>query len=52
MIRTSSHSKIHFDQNKIERVNYSQIRTWIVSLVDNGMSNVSVNRKISSLKLL
>jgi integrase/recombinase XerC len=45
-----SFNKINFDQNKIERVNYSQIRTWIVSLVDNGMSNVSVNRKISSLK--
>jgi integrase/recombinase XerC len=45
-----SFNKIHFDQDDIERVNYSQIRTWIVSLVDNGMSNVSVNRKISSLK--
>lgn len=31
-------------------VNYSQIRSWIVSLVDAGISNVSVNRKISSLK--
>src|SRR3970282_846280 len=45
-----SYNKIHFDQENIERVNYSQIRTWIVSLVDDGMSNVSVNRKISSLK--
>jgi len=45
-----SFNKIHFDQDNIERVNYSQIRTWIVSLVDDGMSNVSVNRKISSLK--
>lgn len=45
-----SFNKIHFDQDNIERVNYSQIRTWIVSLVDNGISNVSVNRKVSSLK--
>jgi integrase/recombinase XerC len=45
-----SFNKIHFDQAEIEQVNYSQIRTWVVFLVDNGMSNVSVNRKISSLK--
>jgi integrase/recombinase XerC len=45
-----SFNKIHFDQDTIERVNYSQIRTWIVFLVDGGMSNVSVNRKMSSLK--
>jgi integrase/recombinase XerC len=31
-------------------VNYSQIRSWIVSLVDAGIANTSVNRKISSLK--
>ena len=30
-------------------VNYSQIRHWIVSLVENDISNRSVNRKISSL---
>jgi integrase/recombinase XerC len=41
---------IHFDQEGIEQVNYSQIRTWIVSLVDNDISNTSVNRKIASLK--
>ncbi|MFV8344947.1 tyrosine-type recombinase/integrase [Flavobacterium sp. ZB4P13] len=41
---------IHFDQEDVEQVNYSQIRTWIVSLVDDGMSNTSVNRKIASLK--
>ncbi|WMI65904.1 tyrosine-type recombinase/integrase [Aestuariibaculum sp. YM273] len=33
----------------IEDVNYAQIRTWIVVLVENGLSNRSVNRKISSL---
>ncbi|PHR69208.1 MAG: integrase [Lutibacter sp.] len=31
-------------------VNYSQIRAWIVSLVDADISNRSVNRKVSSLK--
>lgn len=34
----------------LEEVNYSHIRTWIVSLVENGIANNSVNRKISSLK--
>lgn len=42
--------KQDFDQDKLEEVNYSQIRSWIVSLVDAGISNASVNRKISSLK--
>jgi len=39
-----------FDQTNLLEVNYSQIRSWIVSLVDVGISNSSVNRKISSLK--
>jgi len=37
-------------QENLAEVNYSQIRNWIVSLVDAGISNTSVNRKISSLK--
>ncbi|MES2577997.1 MAG: tyrosine-type recombinase/integrase [Bacteroidota bacterium] len=45
-----SFNTIHFDQQNIEQVNYSQIRSWIVSLVDNDISNTSVNRKIASLK--
>lgn len=39
-----------FDQENLLEVNYNQIRNWIVSLVDSGVSNNSVNRKISSLK--
>ena len=31
-------------------VNYSMVRSWIVNLVDSGISNSSINRKISSLK--
>lgn len=34
----------------LEDVNYSQIRSWIVFLVESGISNASVNRKMSSLK--
>ncbi|MBF6640467.1 tyrosine-type recombinase/integrase [Flavobacterium sp. J49] len=39
-----------FDDDNLIRVNYSQIRAWIVSLSDDGISNSSINRKISSLK--
>jgi integrase/recombinase XerC len=42
--------KNNFQQESLEDVNYSMIRSWIVSMVDNGISNSSVNRKISSLK--
>jgi len=52
IINFQSFIKTYFDQEDIEEVNYSQIRSWIVSLVDGGMSNVSVNRKIASLKAL
>ena len=34
----------------LEEVVYSQIRSWIVELVESGISNTSVNRKIASLK--
>ncbi len=37
-------------QKTLEQVEYIQVRSWIVSLVNNGISNTSVNRKISSLK--
>jgi integrase/recombinase XerC len=40
----------NFEQESLLEVNYSQIRSWIVSLVDADVSNASVNRKISSLK--
>ncbi len=39
-----------FDSDDLLNVNYSLIRSWIVSLVDAQISNTSVNRKISSLK--
>ncbi|MFV0564599.1 MAG: tyrosine-type recombinase/integrase [Flavobacteriaceae bacterium] len=38
-----------FEQLSIETVNYPQIRNWIVSMVNNGISNRSINRKISAL---
>ena len=42
--------KNNFDNDTLEVVNYSMIRSWIVALVDGGISNSSVNRKIASLK--
>lgn len=43
-------TKAHFDTDQLELVNYSMIRGWIVSMVEDGISNNSINRKISSLK--
>lgn len=45
-----SFNKNQFDQDTIDRANYNQIRDWIVSLVDDAISNVSINRKMQSLK--
>ena len=42
--------KTHFDQEEIDHVGYGQIRNWIVALVNSAVSNVSVNRKMASLK--
>ncbi len=39
-----------YDQQDLREVNYPQVRSWIVQLVEQGLSNNSVNRKISSLK--
>lgn len=42
--------QVTFDQENLLTVNYSQIRSWIVALVDDDISNRTINRKISSLK--
>ncbi|WP_310990951.1 tyrosine-type recombinase/integrase [Aequorivita marina] len=38
-----------FQDANIVNINYAIVRSWIVSLVDSGISNRSVNRKVSSL---
>ena len=38
------------EQLLLEEINYSQVRSWIVILVENKIANKSINRKISSLK--
>jgi len=38
-----------FKEENIKTVNYSQIRSWIIALVETGITNRSINRKTSSL---
>ena len=35
---------------ELKEVNYQNIRAWMVSLIEGGCSNRSVNRKLSSLR--
>lgn len=39
-----------FDETHINQVEYTVIRSWVVSLSQEGLSNRSINRKIASLK--
>lgn len=39
-----------FETNQIAHIEYICIRRWIIDLVDSGLSNRTINRKISSLK--
>lgn len=42
-------NKKEFGQSSVNKANYSQLRSWIVILVESKISNRSINRKISSL---
>ncbi|MBS9773692.1 MAG: tyrosine-type recombinase/integrase [Tenacibaculum sp.] len=39
-----------FNQENITSIHYNQIRSWIVSMVNQEISNRTINRKISTLK--
>lgn len=39
-----------YENEDLKTVHYNEIRQWIVDLVNQGISNRTVNRKISSLK--
>ena len=43
-------ASLEFDFSEINNVSYAIIRSWIVKLVDDGVSNRTINRKISSLR--
>ncbi|WP_452221156.1 tyrosine-type recombinase/integrase [Lacinutrix salivirga] len=47
--RFSEFIKTEYNQDSINEINYSQIRSWIVVLVENNSSNRTINRKIASL---
>ena len=42
--------EVVYDQDSLVSVNYVQVRSWVVSLIDADISNNTVNRKVSSLK--
>ncbi|MFC4096245.1 tyrosine-type recombinase/integrase [Euzebyella saccharophila] len=42
--------KNELDEQNINTVSYPVIRSWVVCLVENGVSNRSINRKTASLK--
>lgn len=42
--------KEEFQQENLVEVNYSLIRSWIILLSENNAENLTINRKISSLK--
>lgn len=42
--------KEEFEQENLVEVNYSLIRSWMILLSENNAENVTINRKISSLK--
>ena len=44
-----SFCKEEYEISKPSKVNYSIIRSWIITLVENGITNRSINRKVSSL---
>jgi integrase/recombinase XerC len=39
-----------YDQEDLVAINYAQVRSWVVSLVNADISNNTINRKLSSLK--
>lgn len=43
-------AKENFDTRIITDINYPIVRNWIVFLVDTGLKNISINRKVASLK--
>ena len=42
-------NRSHFNDEQINTANYMQIRSWIVFMVEQGISNRSINRKVSAL---
>lgn len=50
ILEFSGFCKTECGVSSIDQIEYTFIRSWIVSLVDQGVTNRTVNRKISSLR--
>ncbi|SHF64574.1 integrase/recombinase XerC [Arenibacter palladensis] len=50
LVEFKNYCRQQFQLEEINQVSYNLIRSWIVILVESGVSNRSVNRKIASLK--
>jgi len=50
ILEFTSFCSIFYNTTAIDDIDYTIIRSWIVALVDKGISNRTVNRKIASLK--
>ncbi|WP_144606973.1 tyrosine-type recombinase/integrase [Algoriphagus algorifonticola] len=42
--------KLSFELNQISEASHSEIRAWVIDLVEQGLSSTSVNRKIATLR--
>lgn len=49
LLKFREFAECQFQESELKNVNYSIIRTWIMELSEAGISNNSINRKISSL---
>ena len=50
LIAFNDFCEVVYDLDSLVSINYVQVRSWVVSLVDADISNNTVNRKVSSLK--
>lgn len=41
-----------YDTNSLSKISHQHIRSWIIYLLDTGLTSASINRKIASLKAL
>ena len=42
--------ELQYETSEVHKANHLQVRSWIVHMVQNDISNKSINRKISTLK--
>jgi integrase/recombinase XerC len=50
-IRDFIHSFSLTNQNEMNEVSFQVLRSWLVELVESGLSNRTINRKISSVRM-